>query len=254
MRLKGIGLRNRRGSQILEASVTVPAFLIAMIMMISVMDAYAAGENAMFAACDELTSEAVKAAFIPDPVSRPVLVASRIRKENKNADSVLITGYGYLHGDGCMDDLISLDFRLIFAEDGPLGGLSRLVYDGSIRCRAFTGKDNGDGTSCDPGEEEESDPVYVFPDRGKRYHRRDCAFLNPACQQVFLTRSVKRRFRPCELCGSADALIGSVVYCFFNDGEVYHVAGCSMVDKYFVEMERADAIGKGYTPCQSCGG
>ena len=238
----------------MECAVAIPAFLIVMIMMISVIDAYAAGENAMFSACDELSAEAVKAAFAPDPVSRPLIAAARIRRENKRVGEVRVTGYRYLHESESMEDLISFDFRLVFARGDPAGGLSSLVYDGRLRCRAFTGKDNADGTSCDPAEEEDSDPVYVFPERGERYHKRECPFLNPACQQVFLTPVIKRRFRPCEICQSADAPTGSVVYCFFTDGEVYHVSGCSMVEKYFVEMERADAIGKGYTPCGSCGG
>ena len=41
----------------MEASLVFPAFLIVMMLLISVMDAYAAGENAMFAACDELHEE-----------------------------------------------------------------------------------------------------------------------------------------------------------------------------------------------------
>ena len=246
--------RSRKGSQIVEAALTFPAFLIAMLMMISVVDAYAAGENAVFSACDELHAEMVKAAFLRDPVSGPIVIASRVKKENRSIDRVDIRWYRYLHSGSTMEDLLTLDMRLVFSDTDPLGSLSRLTYDIDIRCRAFTGKDNGDGSSCDPGEEEDSDPVYVFPERGSRYHRRDCPFLNPACQQVFLTASIKRRFRPCEICGSGNVGIGSVVYCFFNDGEAYHIGGCSMVDKYFVEMERADAIGKGYDPCQTCGG
>ena len=238
----------------MEAALTFPAFLIAMILMISVVDAYAAGENAVFSACDELHEETVKAAFLPDPVARPIILVSRVKKENRNIDGIYILGYRYLHSGETMDDLITLDMRLVFSDRGLLGQLNRLIYDVNIRCRAFTGKDNGDGSSCDPAEEEDSDPVYVFPERGARYHRRECPFLNPACQQVFLTTSIKRRFRPCELCGSEEAALGSVVYCFFTDGEAYHVGGCSMVDKYFVEMERADAIGRGYEACRTCGG
>ena len=244
----------KRGSQLVEASLVFPAFLIVMMLLISVMDAYAAGENAMFAACDELHEESVKAALVPEPVSRPLFIVSRLSRENRNVGRVLITGWRYMHESGSMDDVISLDFRLFFSETDPLGGISRLRYDGSIRCRAFTGKDNGDGTSCDPADTEESDPVCVFPERGERYHRRECPFLNPACQQMFLDKTVKKRFGPCSICHSESAVYGSVVYCFFNEGEVYHIGGCPMVDKYFVEMERADAIGKGYTPCGTCGG
>lgn len=239
---------NKKGGYLVEASVILPLFFISMLVLISIVSMFAAAENAVFSMCDQHMMADMEAAFVKDGATLPALTIVRLKDENPGFGTVVPIDYSYLHSDGDMDDLISLSVYAAYKV--PL--FSPKIIEG-VRSRAFTGSyKSGVGASLD--EDDESDIVYVFPMYGERYHNRECGFLNPACQQVFLTDKVKNKFAPCEICGSEKAEIGTSVYCFNASGRVYHMGSCHMVDRYFVEIERKDAEGKGYLPCASCGG
>ena len=250
---RGIKIIDKRGSYILEASIVLPCFVIAMILLISVIPVIAAAENSLFAMGDEVRLAGISAVYTKEVTVLPVTVISRVKRENNVVDSVGITDYGFLHSAGNMDDLISIGVSLNYSKRNPLGLFSFLRVEQRVRGRAFTGKYRSDEDGGGIGEEN-SHIVYVFPNRGEKYHNRACPFLNPACQKVFLTKSIRNRFRPCTTCNSSSASLGSQVFCFFTDGEVYHLGNCSAVDKYYIEMEQKDAEARGYSCCLSCGG
>ena len=241
----------KRGSYILEAAMVIPALIIAVLLLIQVIPLIAAAENSLFAMGDEMKVAGIKAAYIQEGVSLPVLVNSRVSRENPVVDSAYVVRSGYLYSSDGIDDLISLRIRLKFSRRNPLGLFSYLRVEQGVMARGFTGAiRNGE-----PGiTQEESEIVYVFPARGERYHNRSCSFLNPACQKVFLTSGVKSKFSSCEICKSGRASLGDQVFCFFTDGKVFHLGDCPQVDKYYIEMEKHEAIEKGYSACGSCGG
>ena len=248
-------MKSRKGTYILEASLVIPPMIIVMILLISVISMISAAEKALFTMGEELKAADIKAAFLEDPISTPLIVRQKIHSDSAVIDRVIISDYGYLHSDMGMEDLISIGVRLDYSGLNPLGKYSVLKIEQRVRSRAFTGLNR----SGDSGEHalsgyERSEIVYVFPNRGEKYHNRSCSFLNPACEKVFLTSAVRSRFKPCSNCRSGGASIGDVVFCFFTDGKVYHLGNCSAVDKYFVEMEKKDAEARGYTPCLTCGG
>ena len=246
---------NKKGTYILEASIIVPAFVMVMALLISVISAISSGEKALFIMGEELKIANIKSAFTEEAISLPLIVKNRVERDSNQIDSVKIVDYGYLYEDMGIDDLISISIRLDHTGLNPLGKLSLFCVEQRVMSRAFTGLDR----TGDHGEHaltgyEISKIVYVFPNRGTRYHNRNCPFLNPACEKVFLNSDVKSRFKACEACHSNSASKGDVVFCFFTDGKVYHLGSCSQVDKYYVEMERRDAEARGYSACASCGG
>ena len=246
--------KKRNGSYTVEAAFVMPIFIVSMIMLISVVLVFATGENVVFSMCDQHVLADIEAAALHEGVSLPLATIIRVKEENPRLSSVMVTDFRYLHEEDGMTDLISMEisgnYRLanILLIPG-MGNISERV-----RSRAFTGlyKPTPEGDSMT--EEDDPEIVYVFPMHGEKYHNRECPFLNPACQRVFLTSDVKKKFNACSICKSHDADIGESVYCFFNDGKVYHYGKCSMVDKYYIEMEKKDALAQGYMPCIKCGG
>ena len=71
--------------------------------------------------------------------------------------------------------------------------------------------------------------------------------------QDLTLKSVKKKYKPCPLCTNGSEAAGSTVYVFRYGGS-YHNAGCDSVDKYVIDMDRADAVIKNYSPCSVCGG
>lgn len=248
-------IRNKKGTYILEASLVIPPLIIVMVLLISVVSMIGAAEKALFSMGDELRKAGIRAAFFEEPLVTPIMVQRRISGESEVVDRVILSDYGYLHSDMGMDDLLSVGVTMTYSGLNPLGRFSLLTVEQRVRSRAFTGLDR----SGNSGEHalsgyERSEIVYVFPNRGEKYHNRSCAFLNPACEKVFLTGRIKSRFRACTTCHSGSASLGDVVFCFFTDGRVYHLGNCSAVDKYYIEIEKKDAEAKGYSACLSCGG
>ncbi len=247
--------RNKKGTYILEASLLIPPLIIVMALLISVISMVGAAEKALFTMGEELKLADIKAAFMEDPITTPIMVRNRINTDSKMINGVYLSDYGYLYSDMGLEDLISIGVTLHYSGMNPLGGNSFLNIEQRVCSRAFTGLDR----SGDYGEHaltgyERSQIVYVFPNRGERYHNKSCPFLNPACEKVFLTNEIRSKFKSCSNCHSGGAKTGDIVFCFFTDGKVYHLGKCNAVDKYYVEMEKKDAEAHGYTACASCGG
>ena len=246
---------SKRGSYLLEAVLTVPAFIIAMILLLSVIPMLATQEDAVFAGCDELIKADARAALAAEPVSAPAMTIARIRREHPGLTGIHIRDYRYRHAGETTSDLISLTLELDQDRLNPLSRISRLRTEVRLRSRTFTGETRAlDGDADQFTRQEEACRVYVFPRRGERYHNAGCAFLHPACQMVYLTPALKERFSPCPQCHSSGAPPGTPVFCFFHEGKVYHYGSCSQVTKYYVEMDRETAREQGYLPCASCGG
>ncbi len=246
---------NKKGSYIVEAAIILPAFIITLMMLISAVQSFRYYENTVFAACDELHETSIRAAYLKHDILTPFIIERRMLKENKNLSGADASSYRYLYKKSGISDLISLKVTASLEKINPIGSLSGLKLETDIMLRAFSGKKR----SINPGrddfdDEEDYEEVYVFPDRGERYHNATCSFLSPACQQTIFTDEIKNQFRPCEKCDSHYAKKGETVFCFFNTGKAFHYGFCDAVDKYYVEMEKEEAEDLGYSPCLICGG
>lgn len=247
-------IKTRRGSYTVEAAIVMPIFILAMIALVSVVLVFATGENMVFSMCDQHILADIEASAMEEGITLPVATLLRVKEENPGLSYALVTDYQYLHEEDGMTGLISMEisgsYKLANILLFPVGG----EVSERVRSRAFTGlyKPTPEGDNL--AEDDEPEIVYVFPMHGEKYHNRECPFLNPACQRVFLTEDVQNQFAPCSICKSQDAKEGESVYCFFKEGKVYHYGKCSMVDKYYVEIEKKDALAQCYMPCMTCGG
>lgn len=242
----------RRGSYIVEAAIVMPIFIAATVALMSLVPTFAACENLVFSAADEMRMESVKSAFRKNPAALPVLVKNRICGENPRMDSCQVIFYRYLYQDNGIEDLLLLDLRAAFSENSPAGVFDAIRFDARLKGRAFTGKIHK--TPPGAGQAEDDTIVYVFPQWGTRYHGKHCTYIKANCQMVYLSQDTKKGYTPCSLCNASFAQIGSPVFCFTESGRVYHLAECRVVERYYVEMEKGKAISQGYTPCSKCGG
>ena len=247
-------IKNKKGTYILEASIIIPAVVLTFSILLSILPVIRTGGNVLFSMGDELKTAGMRAAYLKEPASLPLMTNNRLSKENSGIGSIHITNYRYLYEDHGIKDLLSIGVSVKYSGINPMGSWSVFKINQKVISRAFTGLDRSNDSGTDLGEYEESEVVYVFPRAGEKYHNRNCPFLNPACEKVFLTSGVKSKFNPCSNCQSKNASLGDQVFCFFNEGKVYHLGNCPAVEKYYVAMEKKEAEGKGYGPCMTCGG
>ena len=253
--VKNISLHRKRGSYILEAAVILPVFLVGLLTLAVMIPVIAECEQTAYSSVEELRLEMGKSAFRSNAAALPASAAVRALK-GKYVSSYLITGYRYRYQGNGIDDLITISFRSSYHVRSPLGMFGNASFKGRLTGRAFTGSYyNGEPSSeQDFSEDEEYDPVYIFPHWGKCYHNINCTYVKANCCQTYLTDVVRKKYHPCPLCGARNLSTGDTVFCFKESGEAYHTSGCSAVKRYYIEIDRTDAENRGYTPCSKCGG
>lgn len=246
---------NKKGSYVLEAALALPVFLIAVILMSSIILMYACIEDCSFIAANEMRRGAAEAIY----ADTSVLIPYRIRHEaisgHSRVRSAMLTDFGYRTSRWGKDELIAVTLRLELGSGRKIGIMPAAHYDLSLVTRAYVGATR----STDPMSESElegndCDPVFIFPKRGEKYHSRGCGFLTAASTHTSLTPALRRKYSSCPLCRSRNASIGSKVYYFPAAGEAYHLHGCPSLERNYIEIDRKDAVRRGYTPCSKCGG
>ena len=258
-------MRNsKKGGYIVEAAIVLPIFIVAVILLISIVPRAARCERLVYAICDEMTQENIQAHFFKSYMRCRSNLTDGALRALKSDDSFSVDRLGYCHTDRVrsgrtsmvIDDVITADFTAVITYMDPLSMGSDMEFSGKIKCRPYTGTERREEAMSreDMERDENSDPVYVFPNSGERYHRKDCSVLNPACEAAVLSQDIKRRYGSCSLCNSGEKSVGSTVFLFRQAGEAYHTGQCSTVDKYYIEMDRSEAGEKGDTACHICGG
>ena len=234
---------SKRGSYIVEAAITLPLFLIAVLVMSSVILMYACIESSSFAAAGELRRCSAEAIYADTSVMLPYRLKKEIKENSSRVESARVTDFGYRVSRWGQDDLIALTIDMRLRSPNPLGIRASADYDLALVTRAYVGKvRNNPAMSADELSGTE------------KYHSKGCGFLTAASTSGVLTGSIRAKYRPCPLCGSGRASSGARIYYFPSAGEAYHLSGCSALQRNYVEIDKKDAIERGYTPCSKCGG
>ena len=249
-------LQNCKGGYTIEAAIVLPLFIIAVMTIAFVIRVTGIEGALMQITADEtgrlaVDSYAVQSGLLMEPV-----LEARIYDECEDVIRTDVIRKEYLTERGGTDGIIryTLQSEVNMPLPFPLARMPRIRT--TVMARAWIGKrSNG---SPMPFEEMETDggsvTVWVFPQRGEKYHKESCLFVTNEPREFVLTEQIRRKYDPCPICDSADLPAGSLVYCYPAYGESYHRASCSQVDKYVVPMDLEDAQSRGYTPCSKCGG
>ena len=248
-------LISKKGSYLVEAAISLPVFLIAVMALSSVILMYACIEDCSFAAANELRRFAAEAAVADTSLAMPYRIKTEILSGHSQVDSARLTDAGFRTSRWGIDELLIVDYRLRLRTGNPLGIKAAADYDLSLVTRAYAGRIRpDDAMTAEDFMDEDSEPVYIFPRRGERYHSKGCTFLRAAYTSRALSSSLKRQYKACPLCHSGKAGEGTLVYCFPADGEAYHLSGCPSMQRNYIETEKRTAVERGYTPCGKCGG
>ena len=248
-------LINRKGSYLVEAVISLPIFIIAMITLSSIILMYACIEDCNFIAANEIRLGAAEAVIADTSIAVPFRVKKEVTGKYKRIESVKLVDSLYRDSKWGTDELIAFDYRLTLNSPNPLGINAKANYDLSLVTRAYTGRER-DESNMDAGEfmDDDSEAVFIFPKRGERYHSEGCGFLKAASRSAALTTAIKNKYRSCPLCKSGKAKMGSLIYYFPSAGEDYHLPGCASLQRNYIELDKSTAIERGYTPCSKCGG
>lgn len=241
----------KKGSYLVEAAITVPIFILAVLMLISVVPVLSTGENMVYSMVDEIRLDTVRAAFKKNPYVLPLKIQERIVLENKRVKQIPDIDSRYLYTKKQIQDLISVSYRIKCEGNNPTGIFEQAEFKGKITARAFTGALH---QKAPVTPESQSRTVYIFPEWGMRYHGLTCTYIKGSCQLVYLSGETKKDYAPCTICNASSAQIGSQVFCFSKYGEVYHLASCRQVNRYYVQTDLNQAESQGYYPCSKCGG
>ena len=246
----------RRGYITLEAAVFLPVFILAIVSLLYYINVFIIMENIYHSTFDETSRLASKAAVVKTAPGFRSQLKSRISAENTALDGIDIEKFRYLYWDGDMNDMISVDGNYTVELNMPLGFGHTYPLSVNVKCRGFTGlKESGNPMSFEEMETEGVwDPVWIFPASGECFHESECTYVRANACEMVLTNDLKRKYGACSLCGAESISIGSLVYCFTENGTVYHRDTCRQVVRYAVEVNKEDAKRKGYTSCSKCGG
>lgn len=245
---------NKKGSYILEASISLPIFMIAVVVICSIFLMYQGIEEANFILGTELRRGACEAIYADTGALIPPRIQTRLRDSNSHISDLTIGDYGYRTSRFGQDELIVIKYKMQMTTNSPLNLASKASYDLALVTRAYVGKERElDNMSL---EEMMADgtAVYIFPKRGEKYHQQGCSFLTAASRATVLTSELKNKYDACPVCHSRKASIGELVYYFPQDGESYHLPGCATLERNYIELEKRVAVKRGYTACSKCGG
>ena len=245
---------NKRGSYILEATISLPIFLIATIVMCSIILMYACIEDANFIAATELRRGAAEAIGANTSLLIPFRIEDRI-KEHSQVEGIGLRDYGYRAERWGQDELIAIKLKMKLKTNNPLDLAARADYDVALVTRAYVGKDRKiSNMSAAELMNKSAKAVYIFPKSGEKYHSKGCGVLHANYKSAVLTASLKNDYSSCPVCHSGNATIGTLVYYFPTDGKDYHLAKCQCLERNYIEVDIDTAIERGYKPCGKCGG
>ena len=248
-------LTNRRGSYLVEAAISLPVFMIAVIIMSSVILMYACIEDCAFIAASELRRGAYEAIIADTSIALPHRIRKEIEEKHSQIYSVKLADAGFRCERWGIDEIILVDFRLRLKANNPLGINAEADYDLALATRAYVGRERDESNmTAEEFADEDAEAVFIFPKRGERYHSEGCTFLRAASTSAVLSESIRRRYKACPLCHSSSAENGALIYYFPSDGEDYHLPSCSSLQRNYIEIDKDTALKRGYTPCSKCGG
>ena len=248
-------LINKRGSYLVEAAISVPVFIIAVIVMSSVILMYACIEDCAFIAANELRRGAAEAVIADTSIAIPHRIKKELKDNHSQVHSVRLIDAGYRCERWGIDELLITDFRLTLKTNNPLGIKAEADYDLALVTRAYVGRERDeDNMTAEEFADDDAEAVYIFPKRGEKYHSKGCTFLREASTSAALSGAIRRKYKTCPLCHSSRAANGALIYYFPSDGEDYHLPGCASLQRNYIEIDKGTALRRGYTACSKCGG
>lgn len=245
-------IKGRKGSVTVEAAVFMPVFILAVVSFLYVMK-FAIAVDGMAAAGYEYGRELARDMYAEQgTVLRSLALAEKTEAENERLCDVRISPAYPRYLSAGVDNVKAVSMSYKVKLPAPTLLEDKLSAKHTFVFRPFVGKDNSSAQRQDPEENKAYEAVWVFPRSGERYHLKDCPYIEVMARQGLLSAGIRSKYAPCTLCKASELRNGDVTYYFPRAGESFHKAECALVDRYVIEMDKADAAAKGYTACSKC--
>ncbi len=253
---------NKRGSIIVDASVCLPFFIVALALLLMLTVEIGIEENmtGLMTRCSLISIEAAAAAgksddfFVTGNLSWRASWHAGLNTDIrwKQADTGIPRFYSDLDipipGGVRVDGLVMVRVGNETSLPSIKGFTDELDSVRTVVFRPFRGESGRVETDDD-------DPrVYVFPKRGARFHIEGCSVMQEGTVETILTGKLRKQYAPCSICKPDQLPDGARVYRFLETSSLYHRKDCACITKSYVSMPRSQALSQGYTPCHICGG
>ena len=205
-------IRNRKGSYIVEAALTLPVFVVCVTALALIVNIIAICENICFAAAEELHEISLASYWEQTETVIPVydfIIEARVYEENPRLTKFKVTNLDYLYSDGNIDDLIGIDTVSVFTVDNPLGIFGRIEFSQGLLTRGFTGslQESRPLSESEFKDNQAGKVVWIFPKYGIRYHRPDCRYVKQDYEgeeyklEMQQEDAGRKGYTPCLVCG-----------------------------------------------------
>lgn len=245
---------NNNGSYIVEATITLPIFMIAMIVMCSIISIYSCIEDANYISANDLRRAAAEAVVKKVDIAAPLRIKNQLVDRHAPIEGLYVYEYGYRKIKFGNDEIITLKANLKLNTKNPLGLMADASYDLKTVTRAYVGKERKNLPMSEADFAQNDEAVYIFPKNGEKYHNMSCSFIHSKYKVVTLNPVLKHKYNPCPICKSRKALNGTAVYIFPGYGDNYHLKNCRALERNYIEITKKVAERRGFKPCNKCGG
>ncbi|MGN0735414.1 MAG: hypothetical protein ACI4LP_06350 [Anaerovoracaceae bacterium] len=201
-------IRNRRGSYIAEAALTLPVFILCVTALALIIRIIAVCENIGFVTALEARDISLSSVSLCTEKN----IEKRVCEENPQLTDFRITNLDYLYSDGNIDDLIGINSRSIFTVENPIGIYGQIEFTEGLLLRGFTGAERREEplSEEDFTDYEKSQPVVVFPRYGIRYHVKTCRYVRQEYDgqeyrmEMELEDAKLKGYTACMICGGGE--------------------------------------------------
>lgn len=201
-------IRNRRGSYIAEAALTLPVFILCVTALALIIRIIAVCENIGFVTALEARDISLSSVSLCTEKN----IEKRVCEENPRLTDFRITNLDYLYSDGNIDDLIGINSRSIFTVENPIGIYGQIEFTEGLLLRGFTGAERREEplSEEDFTDYEKSQPVVVFPRYGIRYHVKTCRYVRQEYDgqeyrmEMELEDAKLKGYTACMICGGGE--------------------------------------------------
>lgn len=203
------GLRNRRGSYLVEAMMTLPICILAITAFALVIRIAAVCETIGFVTSKELKEAALQTSSVITTVSLCRDIETDVKDQCSEVAVFGIKDLDYLHKAGSMDDLIGIASEAVFTVDNPAGIHGKIVFSHDLLARAFSGT-RQDASPLDAAsfmQGGSAQPVLVYLEYGEKFHKSSCSIVQREKEngnegsEMDRQDAERKGYSACMLCG-----------------------------------------------------
>lgn len=201
---------NKRGSYILEATMSLPVLILCIVAMALIIRIIAVCEGIGFTTAQEVKDIDLKAYSLPAvyPLGKSAIKNS-VLDENERLTDFKVTMFKYRYTDNEIQDLIGVQTKSIFSVENPIGINGKITFTQGLLTRAYTGAlQDAEPLSVSEFEKDaDSVTVVIFPKYGLRFHVPSCYNVTKEYEgneyRLKMERddAIAKGYTPCMTCG-----------------------------------------------------